>query len=268
VPDVSLVNPAITTAPKDYVVPGAQEFRLDAVRAVIDGSAAAGQFVPALQMLDRTGNVMWTATQTTAVSAGVSLDVSWFPGVNTAASQSIASGAWTQVFHFDVPALGAPTSIDTLGTTWSTANNNIFGVFMGKSVNGAHNDQLNVQVNGDTLGHYGWAYEYGNKYIVGQAPAAVWNTAGNVLDLNGSLGLCGAAGDSLGDTAFFITIPKIYQSNQTGKIISYGGYAGLVSGVQGTAVTSYEFSTITRLNIFYASGSAFSAGSSLTLWAV
>ena len=80
-PDVSLVARNIAAAPKDYLVPGAQEFILKAVTANVDGSGAAGTFLPALQMINPAGDVMWTAVaRSLPVAAGASANVSWFPG--------------------------------------------------------------------------------------------------------------------------------------------------------------------------------------------
>jgi hypothetical protein len=79
VPDVSIVNQAVSAAPKDYLVPGSQEFRLKAVRAAMDGSATAASWWPALQMLDPSGNVMWTAIPNAVTAAAGSADVTWGP---------------------------------------------------------------------------------------------------------------------------------------------------------------------------------------------
>lgn len=250
----------------DYQVPQGGELIPLSVRATVDGSAAASEFFAAVQIIAPSGRVMANAVST-AIAAGGSADVTWFPGVSAAAGSTPTSGAWTQVFHYDVPALSAPTLIDTTGSVWDSNTNSIFGLFLGESVNGAlHNDPLWLRVNGDTLAHYGMSYEWGDKFISGTP--GTFNTGGNVLDSHGTLGVCGATGDSLGTTAFQFWIPKVYQSSQSGKIISTGGYAGLVSAVTGTAVTSYEFSSITRLQLYFNSGSAFAQGSSLTLWAV
>jgi hypothetical protein len=81
-PDVAIVNTTVTTTPTDYTVPGTQEIIVKAVRASIDGSGAASSYLPALQLLDSAGHVMWTAVNTASpVAAGASADVSWFPGL-------------------------------------------------------------------------------------------------------------------------------------------------------------------------------------------
>lgn len=79
--DTALVNRNAVTAPKNYQVPGAQEFILRAVSASIDGSATTGAWQPALQLISPAGDVMWTAVNQ-QVAAGASASVSWFPGVS------------------------------------------------------------------------------------------------------------------------------------------------------------------------------------------
>lgn len=87
-PDTPVVNRAVATAPKDYLVPSSQEFILRTVIATIDGTGAAGAFLPALQMISPAGDVMWTAASANSVAAGGSVTASWFPGL----TPSIPSG--------------------------------------------------------------------------------------------------------------------------------------------------------------------------------
>lgn len=119
--DVPIVNRATTTAPKDYTLPQSQEILLRAVRADIDGTGAAGVFLPALQLLSPDGVVMWTAVDPNlSVAAGASASVSWFPGVT---SQAIASGSGIPPF----PALDdyvfkhANTTVTGVGFNDTTA---------------------------------------------------------------------------------------------------------------------------------------------------
>lgn len=79
-PDVPIVNRATVAAPKDYTLPQSQEILLKAVRAELDGTNAAGSFLPALQLVSNNGDVMFTAVLTsTPIVAGGSASVSWFP---------------------------------------------------------------------------------------------------------------------------------------------------------------------------------------------
>lgn len=116
-PDVAIVNTTNTPAPADYLVPGTQELQVKAVRAAIDGSGAAASFLPALQLLDPAGHVMWTAVDTSSsLAAGASADVSWFPDVSH--TGSTASGS----------VLGAYKSRNTTDTFGPVSGHNmLFG---------------------------------------------------------------------------------------------------------------------------------------------
>jgi hypothetical protein len=86
--DASIVSTANVAAPEGYTLQGTNELLLKAVRATIDGSGTATAYLPALQLLDPNGNVMWTAVGST-VAAGASADVSWFPDVGGGGSTNI-----------------------------------------------------------------------------------------------------------------------------------------------------------------------------------
>lgn len=93
--DVAIVAAEVANAPQDYKLPGAQEILLKAVGCTINGSAASGSFVPALQMIDPAGHVMWTAVnESSPVAVGRSALVSWFPGggIDSAGSSSSTEG--------------------------------------------------------------------------------------------------------------------------------------------------------------------------------
>lgn len=264
--DVAIRSSATTAAPLDYKIPGAQEILPKVVSASLDGTGAASQFFAALQVLDPGGNVMFTSVGSDLLSPGASADVSWFPGLVVKGGGAGGSGAWTQVFHIDLAPTTTATNIDTLGSTWDSNANQIFGLFMGASQKASSPDELFFTANNDALSHYTNARFYGNANPT-TSPGTVTNTAGGLLP-NGSLGLCGATHDSLTTTAIFFVIPKIYQTTQSGKVISFGGYTGISTGIQGMAVSSYEFSAISRLNLFWSSGAEFAGGSALTLWVV
>lgn len=92
--DRAIVDTSTETAPKDYQLTGAQQLLVKAVRAEIDGSGAAGSYVPTLQQLAPDGQVMWEAPQDTTLAAGASADVSWFPrGVRKGGGGTVNTGA-------------------------------------------------------------------------------------------------------------------------------------------------------------------------------
>lgn len=109
--DISIVAAAVAPAPQDYTLPGAQELLLRAVGCTINGSAAAGAFIPALQLVDPAGHVMFTAANTSKpVAAGGTALVSWFPGggVDNAGSGGGSSGG--------ISSLASPTGTLLVGS--------------------------------------------------------------------------------------------------------------------------------------------------------
>lgn len=264
--DIAIRASATAAVPRDYTIPGAQEILPKAVSASFDGTGAAGQFFPCLQVLDPGGNVMFTAVSQTILSPGASADVSWFPGLGATGQSASASGAWTQVFHVDLPNVTTATSIDTVGSVWSNANNQIFGVFMGSSKHLGSPDELFVVFDNDTAGHNTYSRFWGDA-SPSATPGTLHNDA-NGSDVHGTLGLAGAESDSLTTTGIFFVIPKVFVAAQSAKVISFGGYAGISTGVNAVTINSYTSAEINRLEIHWKSGAQFEGGSSLTLWAV
>ena len=90
---VPLRSTSVVAAPKDYSIPNAQQILLLSVRASFTDNGAAGDWLPALQVLDNNGNVLVTAAdQGVKVTAGSDADVSWFPGVKHTAAASTGGG--------------------------------------------------------------------------------------------------------------------------------------------------------------------------------
>jgi hypothetical protein len=77
--DVALVAGETLATPLDYLIPGAQEIVPKAVTAEYDGSGAGGDFVPTLIIRAPNGSVLAHAPIGSALTAGASADVSWFP---------------------------------------------------------------------------------------------------------------------------------------------------------------------------------------------
>lgn len=96
-PDVTLAAKATQPAPLDYPIPAAAELILKCLTADFDGSGAAGSFVPCVQILLPNNVVMGTFELGQTIAAGVSADVSWFPGVTPPASTASTSGLWAQM---------------------------------------------------------------------------------------------------------------------------------------------------------------------------
>lgn len=127
--DTPIVNRATVTAPKDYTLPQSQEILLKAVRADIDGTGAAGSFLPALQLLSSDGVVMWTAVDPAlSVAAGASASVTWFPGVS---GQSVTSGS------------GIPPFAALDDYVFKHANTTVTGT--------GHSSQTNLMIQGNAI---------------------------------------------------------------------------------------------------------------------
>ena len=90
--DVAIIASQTKAVPQDYTIPGAQEILPKSVTATMDGTGAATSWKPCLQVIDPGGHVMFSAVGTATIAAGVSADVSWFPGL-TASDQSSVTGS-------------------------------------------------------------------------------------------------------------------------------------------------------------------------------
>jgi hypothetical protein len=101
--DVSILDPSVHAAPKGYTVKGAQEIVLRTVTATIDGTAAAGSFVPCVQLVDPSGFVTGTYTLGSTLLAGAAADVTWFPGVTPPATGGTHTQTLTLPVRLDTP---------------------------------------------------------------------------------------------------------------------------------------------------------------------
>ena len=89
--DAVISAPAVQSTPAGYQVPAAQEIIVRSVRAVVNGTGAAGAFLPTLRLRAPSGVIVWQAPTSATVAAGASADVSWFPRVAAAAAASTAA---------------------------------------------------------------------------------------------------------------------------------------------------------------------------------
>jgi hypothetical protein len=133
--DIAVRAQSTHAAPLDYAIPGAQELLPKAVAANLDGTGAAGDFFPCLQILSPGGVVMFDAISTTVVAAGESVDATWFPGVTAAASSAFYPADAVFNFAFTLPAntsffqppAGSITNDDTQEFNWQGA----YSIFSG-----------------------------------------------------------------------------------------------------------------------------------------
>lgn len=143
--DVAVVAAEVASAPQAYTLPGAQEILLKAVGCTINGSGAAGTFLPALQMLDPAGHVMWTAVnESSPVAVGRSALVSWFPGggVDNAGPTTTTPG---------ISSVSSPLgTLSVLNPTGPTVNLDMpnSGVTAGSYGDSSHSAEITVDVEG------------------------------------------------------------------------------------------------------------------------
>lgn len=104
-PDIAIVDPAVHAAPKSYTIKGSQEIILKGVTASFDGTGAGTTWVPAVQVISDSGVVIGTYTLGSALAAGASADVSWFPGIGGAAGQSVTTAQFDLKIVADTSAL-------------------------------------------------------------------------------------------------------------------------------------------------------------------
>lgn len=103
-PDVAIVAAEVASTPQNYTLPGAQEILLKAAGCTVNGTAATGAFLPALQMLDPAGHIMWTAVNVSQpVAAGGSALVSWFPGGGIDQGNGSGQGAGSAIRQISSP---------------------------------------------------------------------------------------------------------------------------------------------------------------------
>lgn len=95
-PQVITRDPA--AAPLDIELGASDSLTPQAAFAHFNGSGAAGSFLPAITYYTQDGKVFARAVAPTAVAAGASADVSWFPGLVEGTSTSSGGTGFEQVF--------------------------------------------------------------------------------------------------------------------------------------------------------------------------
>lgn len=260
-PDVAIVDRAVTAAPKDYLIPAGQEIRLRAARASFDATGASDVVYPALQLIAPDGTVMWTAQTSGYVAVGGSADASWFPGL--AGGASGAGAGLTRVFDYTVPTGTTVTTIDTSGHTFDNTLNALLVSFMGISTSATNPDYLAVQFNGDTSGNYDWSEVKGEYYGSG-GPTTVF-TGGNNLDNKPLVCRLGANSNVANTTGCLMFMPQ-RAGDEDAALLALGGYTSGVSARIGMAVVHWSFRGVTRLTFRTGSGSDFYGGTRVIVW--
>jgi len=79
--DTLIVAAGQAAVPETYTVPNAQEIQPLVVRAVLDGTAASGVFLPVLELVSDGGIVFAQIPAEQALAVGSQVEVTWAPGL-------------------------------------------------------------------------------------------------------------------------------------------------------------------------------------------
>jgi hypothetical protein len=104
VADTQILAGGVKTAPLAYVVPGLQEIIVKAGFATFDGTGAAGSFLPCFRLLSPANKVVGEYITDTAVAAGASAEVSWFPGLSGSAAADVNPVISNELDYVEVTA--------------------------------------------------------------------------------------------------------------------------------------------------------------------
>lgn len=174
--DIALLAPGVADAPEGYQIPGAQEIIVKAVTANYDGTNAAGPFVPTLQVIAPNGSILASCPTSTAVAAGGTADVSWFPRSGVASGGTGGGG-----IQFDTANEGGWLDIQTDGT--DPNGNSILLSAPGGSIGIFAGSESGIGANDGLIG----IAAPGSSFQLGPTASdeAVLNAPGIVLDASG-----------------------------------------------------------------------------------
>jgi hypothetical protein len=117
---------AVQTLPAGYQVPAAQVIGVKSVRAIVDGSGAGAAFLPALQLVSPAGQIVWQSATDSAIAAGGSADVSWFPGVGAGGAATATGAVITANADCSAPFTWGPGVISRNLSTVITNDSTVF----------------------------------------------------------------------------------------------------------------------------------------------
>lgn len=95
--DAVITRAGPVAVPLDYPVPTGTEIVPRVISASFNGSAAAGAFVPVLEVIAPNGSVTAYCARQVSIAAGASVLVSWFPGVAEADATAAAPAGVTDL---------------------------------------------------------------------------------------------------------------------------------------------------------------------------
>ena len=109
-PDSQIISAGTASVPESYTVPANQEILIKTVSAQINGSGAGGNFVPVLEIDNGGAAGPWQFPLDTTITAGASVDVTWFPGGRV--TGAVAGGG----IQFDTDNVGGYLQVEATGT--------------------------------------------------------------------------------------------------------------------------------------------------------
>jgi len=164
-------------APASFRVPGNGQIQPKAVYASFDGTSAVGDFLPALKIISDGGETVGVYPTETAVVAGASADVSWFPGVKPFAQQAAPLIKGRQIYFESEVGQSIPSGVVTalVFSTFLSAPGSVppFGPLPGVS------NPLTFVNFGDVLLNLVATWQAGNydRYVEVNAPAPIEGVA-------------------------------------------------------------------------------------------
>jgi len=197
VADVQILRAASGAVPSSYTLPDAAELRLKAVYAELDGSGAAGTFLPCVTLLSDSGDVIGRAVdQAVSVAAGGSADVTWFPRVRRQAGVT--------AFGSQCTLLGSGNGTDTLTITLTKAvpARGILTVVFAQATIGDSLDTASAPDNAfDSNAVAGWVWATAVDPLIGLARETLGPAPPGVTTQCGSVArACTAADLGIGST--------------------------------------------------------------------
>lgn len=90
-PDALITRDGPVGAPLDYTIPASSELEPISVSATFTDPSNAGPYIPVLEVITPSGNVIGPFPLSQSIAAGASARVSWFPGI---AGNDDAPGIW------------------------------------------------------------------------------------------------------------------------------------------------------------------------------
>lgn len=116
-------------APAGYVVPNTVDLIPKAVSCILDGTGASGDFVPVLEVISD-GGVVVAQSPGSTVTAGGSVEQSWFPRVGVTSQASSGSGlSWAyqaSPAHITVSTASSGVVAPTTATGFFTNDTSLF----------------------------------------------------------------------------------------------------------------------------------------------